>query len=235
MLSAPKDKSAIRARIKETLEKGIQIDLSTESCKRLLRRHVNSVIGFAVLYVDIDGSTKMSRSLPPSKFATVLQVFSQEMTLLISEYRGYTLKYVGDAVIALFPGQHDKRRAISDAIACGKAMLELISGSMNPELVSHGLPELYVKVAVEYGELLSVLYGKSLERSHVDVIGPAISMASKMLGLAKTGQIMLGQSIFESGGLNESATDSGIPQTNPDVWTYFDEKTGGHYKVFVLK
>src|SRR5689334_6268682 len=118
------DLAAIRARVNQTLERGAQIDLSTEPCKRLLRRNVNSKIGLAVLFVDIDGSTKMSMALSSSEFAAVLQVFSQEMSLLVSEYGGYTLKYVGDAVIALFPAQHDKKQAIANAISCGKAMLD---------------------------------------------------------------------------------------------------------------
>jgi class 3 adenylate cyclase len=229
------DLAAIKARVKQSLEKGAQIDLSTEPCKRLLRRNVNHKIGLAVLFVDIDGSTKMSMTLSSSEFAAVLQVFSQEMSMLVSEYGGYTLKYVGDAVIALFPAQHDKKRAITNAISCGKAMLDVIKRSINPEFLAHKLPELKVKVAIEYGELLVVLYGKSLERSHVDVVGPGISMAAKMLGLSKTGQVMVGQSVFESYGDELDEKETEIVDTNSTVWTYFDEKTGGKYRVHILR
>ena len=59
----------------------MQIDLSTEPCKRYLRRHVNRKVAVVILYADIDGSTRMSMSIPASDFATILHIFSQEMTL----------------------------------------------------------------------------------------------------------------------------------------------------------
>ena len=231
MLSSTRDIAAIRARVKETLDNGAQIDLSTEPSKKLLRRHVNSKIGFAVLYVDIDGSTRMSMALPSAKFASILQVFSQEMSLLISESGGYTLKYVGDAVISLFPGQHDKAQAIKGAIECGKTMLDVVASSINPELVSHSLPPLKVKIAIEYGELLVLLYGRSVERAHIDVIGPAISMAAKMLGFARTDQIIVGESVFEQ----MASVNTTLVETDTATLSYLDEKTGLPYRVHILR
>ena len=105
LFSPAKDLNAAQARVRQTLDKGVQIDLSTESCKRFLRRKVNQKVAVVILYVDIDGSTKMSMALSPEKFATILHVFSQEMSLVTSEYGGYVLKYVGDAIIALFPAE----------------------------------------------------------------------------------------------------------------------------------
>jgi class 3 adenylate cyclase len=51
-------------------------------------------VDVVILYVDIDGSTNMSMALSPKKkFAMILHVFSQEMSLMTSEYGGYMLKY----------------------------------------------------------------------------------------------------------------------------------------------
>jgi adenylate cyclase len=102
LLSPVRDLTAVQARVKQTLDKGVQIDLSTESCKRFLRRRVNQKVGVVILYVDIDGSTKMSMTLSPDKFATILHVFSQEMSLVTSEYGGYVLKYVGMQLLRFF-------------------------------------------------------------------------------------------------------------------------------------
>ena len=82
-------------------------------------------------------------------------------------------------------------------------MIDVVPHSMNPEFVAHKLPELTVKIAVEYGELVVVSYGRSLERSHVDAVGPAISMAAKILSLSKEGKILAGQSVFENLGGHE--------------------------------
>jgi class 3 adenylate cyclase len=119
------------------------------------------------------------------------------MTLIVSELGGYTLKYVGDAVIALFPAQFDKQQASKNAIDCARLMHEIVVKGINPQLKSHGLPELRIKISIEYGEVQVVLYGKSLERSHIDVIGPSISTAAKMISFASNGQTVVGEQIFQ--------------------------------------
>jgi adenylate cyclase len=176
----------------------VQIDLSTESCKRFLRRKVNQKVDVVILYVDIDGSTKMSMALSPDRFATILHVFSQEMSLVTSEYGGYVLKYVGDAIIALFPAEYNSGRASRNAVDCAKDMQRIIKECINPELSARGLPQLAVKMSIDYGDVQVVLYGKSIDRSHIDIVGSSISMAAKMIPLAKTWHVVIGQSIYEN-------------------------------------
>jgi adenylate cyclase len=231
LLSPVKDLNAAQSRVRQTLDKGVQIDLSTESCKRFLRRKVNQRVGVVILYVDIDGSTKMSMSMSPEKFATILHVFSQEMSLVTSEYGGYVLKYVGDAIIALFPAEYDKGQASKNALECSKDMQRIIRECVNPELRARRFPEITVKMSIDYGDVLVVLYGKSIERSHIDIVGSSISMAAKMIPLAKTWQIIMGQSMYENLENNENLADMNVDQTR---WTYIDEKTGCSYKLYML-
>jgi class 3 adenylate cyclase len=231
LLSPVKDLSAVQARVRQTLDKGVQIDLSTESCKRFLRRKVNQKVGVVILYVDIDGSTKMSMALSPEKFATILHVFSQEMSLVTSEYGGYVLKYVGDAIIALFPAEFDRGQASKNALECAKDMQRIIRECVNPELSARRLPEISVKMSIDYGDVQVVLYGKSIDRSHIDIVGSSISMAAKMIALAKTWQIVIGQSMSKNLDITQNVVEMNIDRTR---WTYIDEKTGGSYKLYML-
>ena len=231
LLSPVKDLSAVQARVRQTLDKGVQIDLSTESCKRFLRRKVNQKVGVVILYVDIDGSTKMSMTLSPEKFATILHVFSQEMSLVTSEYGGYVLKYVGDAIIALFPAEYNRGQASKNALDCAKDMQRIIRECVNPELSARRFPEITVKVSIDYGDVQVVLYGKSIDRSHIDIVGSSISMAAKMIPLAKTWQIVIGQSMSENLDNTQNVVEMNIDRTR---WTYIDEKTGGSYRLYML-
>ena len=231
LLSPVKDLSAVQARVRQTLDKGVQIDLSTESCKRFLRRKVNQKVGVVILYVDIDGSTKMSMALSPEKFATILHVFSQEMSLVTSEYGGYVLKYVGDAIIALFPAEYDRGQASKNALECAKDMQRIIRDCVNPELSARRFPEITVKMSIDYGDVQVVLYGKSIDRSHIDIVGSSISMAAKMIALAKTWQIVIGQSMSENLDNTQNVVEMNIDRTR---WTYIDEKTGGSYRLYML-
>ncbi|HJU95001.1 MAG TPA: adenylate/guanylate cyclase domain-containing protein [Nitrososphaera sp.] len=232
MLSPARDFKAAQARVRQTLDRGVQIDLSTESCKRFLRRKVNQKVGVVILYVDIDGSTKMSMALSPDKFAAILHVFSQEMSLVTSEYGGYVLKYVGDAIIALFPAEFNSSQASNNALDCAKYMQRIIKECVNPELIARGLPQLTVKMSIDYGDVQVVLYGRSIDRSHIDIVGSSISMAAKMISLAKTWQIIVGQSMYENLDSKQNLIEMNI---DPTRWTYVDEKTESSYKLYILR
>jgi adenylate cyclase len=232
LLSPVRDFNAVQARVRQTLGRGVQIDLSTESCKRFLRRQVDQKVDVVILYVDIDGSTNMSMALPPKNFAMILHVFSQEMSLIISEYGGYVLKYVGDAIIALFPAKYDSSQASKNAIDCAKGMKEIIKNCINPELSTRGLPEISVKISIDYGEVQVVLYGKSIDRSHIDIVGSTISMAAKMIPLAQSWQIVIGQSMYERLDSKQNFVEMYV---DPTRWTYIDEKSGSSYKLYVLR
>jgi adenylate cyclase len=77
-----------------------------------------------------------------------------------------------------------------------------------------------------------VLYGKSIDRSHIDIVGSSISMAAKMIPLAKTWQIVIGQSMYEKTDSKQNFTEMNVDQT---TWTYIDEKSGSSYKLYTLR
>lgn len=61
----------IRARVNRTLSDGIQLNMSTEGSKKMLRRHVNSNTNLVIMFVDINDSTNMSLSLSENKLALI--------------------------------------------------------------------------------------------------------------------------------------------------------------------
>src|SRR5918911_3919582 len=108
----------IRARLTKTLKAGIQLNMSTQESKKLLKRHVNSKTNLVIMFVDINNSTQMSLTLTENKFALIVQTFAQEISIAVSAYGGYVFKYEGDAVIALFHAEFDKVRACRNALNC---------------------------------------------------------------------------------------------------------------------
>ena len=54
------DLSEIRARVNKTLMGGLQLDMSTQDCAKLLRRQVNTKINLVIMFVDINNSTELS-------------------------------------------------------------------------------------------------------------------------------------------------------------------------------
>src|SRR5919198_3980785 len=186
----------IRARITKTLTDGIQLNMSTEESKKLLKRHVNSKTNLVVMFVDINNSTQMSLSLSENKFALIVQTFAQEISIAVLGYGGYVFKYEGDAVIALFPAEHDNLKACRNALDCSKAILEIIREVIDPAFKANQLPEITVRIGLAYGYALVVLYGKSLEKSHIDIVGSSISLASKIASIAQPNQVLVGEFIY---------------------------------------
>jgi adenylate cyclase len=233
MLSSAQEVQQIKARVLHTIKHGLEFDLSTEQCKQFLKRHVNSNAVMVILLIDINGSTHMSITLPPSKFAAILQVFSQETRLAIIGHGGYVLKFVGDSVIGLFPAEFDKKRACINALNCAKGILSIISECINPVLNDNDLPVIRVRVGLDCGPSLVILYGKSIDTAPIDVVGPSISIASKIASAAQLNQILVGESLYDIFASDDSFTHRFINFKLPnDKWNYVKPTSGNIYELY---
>jgi adenylate cyclase len=230
-----------RARVHKTLVDGIQLNMSTEESKKLLKRHVNTKTNLVTLFVDINNSTQMSLSLPEDKIALIVQSFAQEISIAVLGYGGYVFKYEGDAVIVLFPAEYDEAKACKNALNCSRAILEIIREVINPAFKANELPEITVRIGLAYGYALVVLYGKSLEIAHIDIIGSSISLAAKIASIAKPNQVLIGEYIYNILHLSPTANrkdflnNSNFVELNldPTRWKYlshFDSES--MYRVY---
>jgi class 3 adenylate cyclase len=188
----------IRARVSKTLKDGIQLNMSTEESKKFLRRHVNTRTNLVIMIIDINNSTQMSLTLPEFKFAQLLQTFAQEVSIVVSGYGGFVFKYEGDAVIVIFPADYDEIKACKNALNCSSAVLEIVKNGINPIFKENELPEITVRTGLAFGPTLVVLYGKSLEKAHVDITGSSISLAAKIASIAKPNQVLVGELIYNT-------------------------------------
>jgi adenylate cyclase len=116
------------------------MDLSTDLAEQFLPTNVDRTVNVVTLYVDITCSTKMSFALPAKKLERIIQVFSQEMSMIIEKSEGYVLKFVGDTVIAIFPAETDAKQASKNALDCAKNMIEVFTKCINPldEIIMEG-------------------------------------------------------------------------------------------------
>ena len=224
MLSSTQEAQQIKARVLHTIKSGLEFDLSTEQCKQFLKRHVNSNASMVILIIDINGSTQMSITLPPVKFATIVQIFSQESRLSIKGHGGYVLKYVGDSVIGIFPAEFDKKKACENALSCAKSILSIVRECINPALRDNNLPLIKLKIGLDCGLSLVILYGKSVDKAPIDLVGPCISIASKITSAALPNQILAGQSVYDvftaDGLFRDKFTNIKLPN---DKWNYIDK------------
>ncbi|MEX0861585.1 adenylate/guanylate cyclase domain-containing protein [Nitrosopumilus sp.] len=218
-------------RVWGALKKGYEYSGVINDSDKFLRKNVFSKLDMAVLYVDLVGSTTMTLEMPEEKIAIIVSSFSQEMAAVIRQHQGYVLKFVGDAVIGYFIGENNSLLAADNAVDCAKSMLTVIQKGINPILNQYDYPDLMVKIGVDYGQNIVVRYGADIENSHVDLMGPAMNIASKIQNMAKPNQILIGNDVYQRIHPNSKKEFTQLVWKNNE-WRYRSRVTGEIYNVF---
>jgi hypothetical protein len=134
-----------------------------EEAQNVLEKYAKSKVTFVILHIDIVGSTAMSMILSVERLATIIQTFTQEMSLIVVAYGVYVLKYVGDSVLAFFPVTlENKYLPCANAVNCAHSMIKIVREGLNPILSEYDYPEMGVRVGIDTGENVVVQYGGGL-------------------------------------------------------------------------
>lgn len=229
-------------RVWKALKVESQFNLSIEETQNILAKFAKSRVTFVILHIDLVGSTRLSMTLPVDRLATIIQAFTQEMSLTISAYGGYVLKYVGDAILAFFPATGDDYYLpCINAVNCARSMIKIMREGINPILNQYDYPEMSVRVGIDVGENVVVQYGwdthtveggRRLRAPHYDILGYTINVASKMTVLARPDQIVIGQMVYDVLDERQKSTFHRL-QISPEVWSYVSNYSdGGIYRLY---
>ncbi|MDY6993317.1 MAG: adenylate/guanylate cyclase domain-containing protein, partial [Pseudomonadota bacterium] len=130
-----------------------------------------------VLFSDIRGFTSLSETLSPRDNFEFLNTYLGQMEPIIGEHQGFIDKYIGDAIMALFPTEVDE--AIQAAIAMLRKLIQY-----NDLLQRAGFSPLRIGIGLNTGALmLGTLGGQT--RMDGTVISDAVNVASRIEGLTK--------------------------------------------------
>jgi adenylate cyclase len=231
----------------KSLQGEMEFDISTENSQDILAKASGSKVTLVILYVDIVGSTKLSMTLPADKMAAIVRAFTHEMSVIVSAYGGYVLKYLGDAILAFFvvSDKLDLYIPCINAVHCGRSMIRAVKEGFNPLLDQEGYPDLGVRVGIDVGEVVVVQYGWNIQsaivagkrqtlarKAHHDILGYTISVASKITGLADPNQLVVGRYVYDALDIGQKNAFK-ILNVPRELWSYVSSKTGKPYKVYV--
>ena len=157
----------------------------------------------AVIWMsDLRGSTQLAETLSRTDYLEALNHYFDSVAGAVIEHGGEVLKFIGDAVLAIFPIDDISLEKLP---ACEKAIQAAANAQHRMELVNHerereGLPLLGFGTALHIGALT---YGNigTPRRLDFTVIGSAVNEASRIEGLCKP----LGQTILVSNAFAEKA------------------------------
>ena len=220
-----------QARVLNYVKNGVEYPPFVDESEQFLRNHVNSRVPIFVMYVDLVGSTNMSLSLPEEKVVTIISSFAQEMAYTVTQFGGFMLKFVGDAVLAYFNAENDLIYPADNIINCAKSMLRVLTDGINPVLTINGYPSLAAKIGIDHGQNIIVRYGSDKRKSHVDILGPSMNMASKIQNMAAPNQLLIGGDVYDKlhPETQKSFTKKKFGKTK---WKYHHRVTGKLYPIY---
>jgi len=151
----------------------------------VIDRGAGDVIRAVIWYCDLRNFTGMSENLPMDAMIRLLNDYFEAVGAPIQEVGGEILKFVGDAILAIFPITD----GCSATEACARALGAATAAqgrmaALNAERAAHNGPPLGFGITLHVGD---VIYGNigTPDRLDFTVIGPAVNLVTRMEDLTK--------------------------------------------------
>jgi adenylate cyclase len=138
----------------------------------------------AVIWVcDLRGFTELAERLPGVEMVGFLNDYFGAMSEAVGRHGGEVLKFIGDAMLAIFPLAAESTSTATRALAAAQAAESAVA-AVNQGRRESGQPEIRYGLALHVGEVLYGNIGGS-ERLDFTVIGQAVNTATRIEGLCK--------------------------------------------------
>ena len=145
------------------------IDVKLGDCVR--------VSEMSILFSDIRSFTTLSESMTPEQTFKFLNAYLKHMEPSITENHGVVDKFIGDAIMALFPKSADN--GVKAAIAMHKALI-----TFNEERLRSGEVPIKTGIGINTGPMMLGTIGAD-NRMEGTVISDAVNLAARLEGMTK--------------------------------------------------
>jgi adenylate cyclase len=172
-----------------------------------IQRGSGETINAVIWLCDLRGFTNLSESLPRETLIDLLNSYFGAMCDAVASEGGEVLKFIGDAMLAIFPIGDDRAATCRAALsAAERAQAALVEENARRALAD--LPRIDYGLALHVGD---VIYGNIGSDTRLDftVIGPAVNLTARIESLCRQlgRPILLSSDFVEAGGV--SATSLG--------------------------
>jgi len=158
----------------------------------------NESIEGTVLFVDICGFTAITESVGADTVVKMLNTLFDVIVKEVINYNGHIDKFMGDAVMAIFKGEYHVDRAIDAALAVKDAIARISTEDLDNDRF---IPT--VSIGINSGEMISGNIGSaSLKRLDYTVIGDTVNVAQRLQSVAKPGQILVPEHVYQQAKLS---------------------------------
>jgi adenylate cyclase len=163
-----------------------------------IKRGMCDAIEAVIWFCDLRGFTELSENLSGAELVSFLNDYFGAMTDAVGRHGGEVLKFIGDALLAIFPLSGETGSLVAARALAAATEAQAAISALNEKRRESGQPAIRFGLALHVGE---VLYGNigGADRLDFTVIGQAVNVASRIEGLTKT----LGRQILFSGDFAE--------------------------------
>lgn len=145
-----------------------------------IRRGDGDEIDAAIMFCDMRNSTHLEETLSRADFIALLNHFFETVSTIVDEHGGEVLKFIGDAVLAVFPAGEDAAAACAQALASARSIVRHLHEA-DPDATTACCE---CAIGIAFGR---VTYGNvgSRERLDFTVIGQAANVAARLCDYGK--------------------------------------------------
>ncbi len=155
----------------------------------------------SVLFSDICGFTNMSGQMTPAQVISLLNEYFDVLCPLIKDQGGDIDKFIGDAIMAVFPELPGREpppvRATRAALAMQAAMPAFNRGRERA---------LSMRIGINTGQLVRGDMGSRVVRRDYTVIGDTVNRANRYEANCPPGRVLISQSTLDAAGAAIQAT-----------------------------
>jgi adenylate cyclase len=181
------------------LKRAFQVYLSPEMADEVSRSPEalelgGNLVDATALFTDIAGFTRISEGLTPGQTGRMLNSYFTEVMQAIFKKRGTLIKFIGDAVFALWGAPIKVSNHAQLAFEAAQSILTEVTNFNS----SGRFPPLKTRIGLNSGQMLVGNLG-ALQRFDFTAIGDAVNLASRVEGMNKYlgTSLLMTESVFQ--------------------------------------
>ncbi len=183
-----------RVRLQEVLEKILSKELAEQAAREGI------VLGgeeadCTILFTDFAGFSTLTRDMSPREVVTTLNDYFGALIPIIKRYGGFTDKYIGDAIVAIFGAPIVNKDHAQQGVLAAIEMQQAIR-AMNEKRKFARLPVFEMRVGLNSGRVLVGAIGSDQKLEYTS-IGESTNLANRMESVCSIGNILMSTSTYD--------------------------------------
>ena len=175
-----------------------------ESVKRLLEQNPDArelekrEADVSVLFLDVEGYTRLSEQLPPQQLNRMIQAYFSSFLEIIRAHHGDVNETAGDGLMVIFQSEGNRTRHAQNAAGAAFELLGKVV-ELNQEFAGV-YPPVAIHVGINSGPALvgaTKLDAAGGGRWTFTASGPTTNLAARVAGLTKGGEVKVGPETAE--------------------------------------